>query len=181
MDAKKLIKILERTGYKNEDIDYSSPPPIVRDIASKPHKSSAIKGKITPKKDSAYWTKYWKQFVKDISKNKYGQNITIPGKPGAKIPRPEKPTEYKPEVSSEIEDVFGEIDGKYGKDFDKSYYKSDDGVSKEIDDLLAKRRKKLGKPELRKERPHEIKPERESPFADPMDDMMKSRGRKKLF
>jgi len=55
MDAKKLIKILERTGYKNEDIDYSSPPPIVRSIASKPH--AAKKHKVMKNKNSHkdYW------------------------------------------------------------------------------------------------------------------------------
>ena len=99
-------------------------------------------------------------------------------KKNVKIPPPVKPNNYPPKVSSEIEDIFNDIDNKKVA---PSYYNKDDGVSKEIDDLLAKRRKKLGKPEPKKERPIQIKPERESPFADPMDAEMRARGRKKLF
>jgi len=161
MDAKKLIKILERTGYKNEDIDYSSPPPIVRSIASKPH--AAKKHKVMKNKNSH--KDYWGDWVRDVKKN-------------VKIPPPAKPNNYPPKVSSEIENIFNDIDNKK---IDPTYYDKDDGVSKEIDDLLAKRRKKLGKPEPKKERPIQIKPERESPFADPMDAEMQARGRKKLF
>ena len=85
------------------------------------------------------------------------------------------------EDASRIYDTAIDMSLIDNKKIDPTYYDKDDGVSKEIDDLLAKRRKKLGKPEPKKERPIQIKPERESPFADPMDKEMRARGRKKLF